>query len=124
MITSNSGASEHAAQHLAADIGGAGFVVGQDAARSRQDRDAEPAIDARQVHELRINAAAGLRDARNQAVVAAPASKMRANVLDVLKREGYIRGFTREQVRPGIAELKIENVGDRKSTRLNSSHRT
>src|SRR5205823_14364696 len=43
-----------------------------------------------------------------QAVVAAPASKMRANVLDVLKREGYIRGFSREQVRPGIAELKIE----------------
>src|SRR5437667_398571 len=42
------------------------------------------------------------------AVVAAPASKMRANVLDVLRREGYIRGFTREQVRPGIAELKIE----------------
>ena len=43
-----------------------------------------------------------------QAVVAAPASKIRANVLEVLKREGYIRGFTREQVRPGIAELKIE----------------
>ena len=43
-----------------------------------------------------------------QAVVAAPASNFRANVLDVLKREGYIRGFTREQVRPGIAELKIE----------------
>ncbi|HEX3954125.1 MAG TPA: 30S ribosomal protein S8 [Stellaceae bacterium] len=42
------------------------------------------------------------------AVVAAPASNLRANVLDVLKREGYIRGFTREQVRPGIAELKIE----------------
>ena len=44
----------------------------------------------------------------HQAVVAAPASKMRANVLEVLKREGYIRGFSREQVRPGIAELKIE----------------
>jgi small subunit ribosomal protein S8 len=43
-----------------------------------------------------------------QAVVAAPASNFRANVLDVLKREGYIRGFTREQVRPGIAQLKIE----------------
>ena len=43
-----------------------------------------------------------------QAVVAAPASKMRANVLEVLKREGYIRGYTREQVRPGIAQLKIE----------------
>jgi small subunit ribosomal protein S8 len=42
------------------------------------------------------------------AVVAAPASKIRANVLEVLKREGYIRGFSREQVRPGVAELKIE----------------
>jgi small subunit ribosomal protein S8 len=44
----------------------------------------------------------------HQAVIAAPASKMRANVLEVLQREGYIRGFSREQVRPGIAELKIE----------------
>src|ERR1700689_4737719 len=43
-----------------------------------------------------------------QAVVAAPASKHRANVLEVLKREGYIRGYSREQVRPGVAELKIE----------------
>ncbi|HEY1260735.1 MAG TPA: 30S ribosomal protein S8 [Stellaceae bacterium] len=43
-----------------------------------------------------------------QAVVAAPASKMRANVLEVMKREGYIRGFSREDVRPGVAELKIE----------------
>jgi small subunit ribosomal protein S8 len=43
-----------------------------------------------------------------QAVVASPASRMRANVLEVLKREGYIRGFSREDLRPGIAELKIE----------------
>src|SRR5258708_25101414 len=43
-----------------------------------------------------------------QAVVAAPASKHRANVLEVLKREGYIRGYSREQLRPGVAELKIE----------------
>ena len=43
-----------------------------------------------------------------QAVVASPASKMRANVLEVLKREGYIRGFSREDLRPGVAELKIE----------------
>jgi small subunit ribosomal protein S8 len=43
-----------------------------------------------------------------QAVIAAPASKLRANVLEVLKREGYIRGFTQEQVRPGVAELKVE----------------
>ena len=42
------------------------------------------------------------------AVVAAPASKHRANVLEVLKREGYIRGYTHQQVRPGVAELKIE----------------
>ena len=43
-----------------------------------------------------------------QAVVTAPASKARANVLEVLQREGYIRGFTREDVRRGVAELKIE----------------
>jgi small subunit ribosomal protein S8 len=43
-----------------------------------------------------------------QAVVAAPASNFRAHVLDVLKREGYIRDFSREQVRPGVAQLKIE----------------
>jgi len=29
-------------------------------------------------------------------------------VLEVLKREGYIRGFIREELMPGIAELKIE----------------
>lgn len=43
-----------------------------------------------------------------QAVVAAPASKLRANILDVMKREGYIRGFSREQIRPGVSELRIE----------------
>jgi small subunit ribosomal protein S8 len=43
-----------------------------------------------------------------QAVVAAPASKLRANVLEVLKREGYIRGFSKDQIRPGLSELKIE----------------
>src|SRR6516162_7912255 len=43
-----------------------------------------------------------------QAVVASPASKIRANVLEVLKREGYIRGFTHEHVRPGVSEMRIE----------------
>ena len=38
----------------------------------------------------------------------APASKLRSNVLDVLKREGFIRGYTQEEVRPGITELTIE----------------
>jgi small subunit ribosomal protein S8 len=32
----------------------------------------------------------------HQAVVASPASKIRANVLEVLKREGYIRGYTED----------------------------
>jgi small subunit ribosomal protein S8 len=41
-------------------------------------------------------------------IVAAPASRARANVLEVLKREGYIRGFTREDIRPGVTEFKIE----------------
>ena len=44
----------------------------------------------------------------HQAVVASPASKLRANVLEVLKREGYIRGFTRSRCAPASAELKIE----------------
>ena len=52
----------------------------------------------------------GIRNGQRagQAVVAETAYNWSANVLEVLKREGYIRGFTREQVRPGIAELKIE----------------
>lgn len=40
--------------------------------------------------------------------VVSPASKLRANVLEVLKREGFIRGYSRHEVRPGIAELEIE----------------
>jgi small subunit ribosomal protein S8 len=43
-----------------------------------------------------------------QAVISSPASKLRANVLEVLKREGYIRGYTRDNLRPGVAELRIE----------------
>lgn len=42
------------------------------------------------------------------ATVESPASKLRANVLEVLKREGYIRGFSQEEVRPGIRNLRIE----------------
>jgi small subunit ribosomal protein S8 len=40
--------------------------------------------------------------------VNAPASQLRANVLEVLKREGYIRGYSHIQVRTGVAELTIE----------------
>ncbi|WP_419730130.1 30S ribosomal protein S8 [Lichenicola sp.] len=45
--------------------------------------------------------------ARHAACVA-PASKLRANVLEALKREGYIRGFQLEEIRAGIAQLRIE----------------
>ena len=38
----------------------------------------------------------------------APASNLRANVLGVLEREGFIRGFERYNVRTGIDEIKIE----------------
>jgi small subunit ribosomal protein S8 len=42
------------------------------------------------------------------AICMAPASQLRANVLDVLKREGFIRGFAAEELRPGVAQLRIE----------------
>ncbi len=40
--------------------------------------------------------------------VTAPASKLRENVLSVLEREGYIRGFERYNLRPGVDELRID----------------
>src|SRR5687767_15380451 len=79
-----------------------------------------------------------------------PASKLRANVLDVLQREGYIRGYSEEELagqkglrielkyfegQPAIQHVaRVSKPGrrvysasrelprDRKSTRLNSSH--
>ena len=39
--------------------------------------------------------------------VLTPASKLRARVLDVLQREGYIRGYSDEQIGP-IAGIRIE----------------
>jgi small subunit ribosomal protein S8 len=41
-------------------------------------------------------------------VVASPVSKIRTNVLEVLQREGYIRGYKREATDTGFPELKIE----------------
>src|SRR3546814_13815450 len=40
--------------------------------------------------------------------VRATASKLRANVLDVLKREGYIRDYRTEEVGRGLAEVEVE----------------
>ncbi len=42
------------------------------------------------------------------AVCVAPNSKLRQNVLEALKREGFIRGFTAEEVRAGVSQLRIE----------------
>lgn len=38
----------------------------------------------------------------------APASRLKADVLDVLKREGYIRAWKVSEVRAGISQLEIE----------------
>lgn len=43
-----------------------------------------------------------------KSLIAVPASKMRSTVLDVLQREGYIRGYSWAEVRQGIAELTVE----------------
>lgn len=45
--------------------------------------------------------------ARKSSIVA-PASKLRSGVLEVLKREGFIRGYSQYELRPGLNELKIE----------------
>ena len=52
----------------------------------------------------RIRNAQRSRDSK----VRAPASRLRSNVLEVLKREGYIRGFHQVEIRPGLSELEIE----------------
>jgi len=43
-----------------------------------------------------------------KATISTPASGLRENLLRVLEREGYIRGFERVQVREGIEEINIE----------------
>ena len=42
------------------------------------------------------------------ATCVAPASRLRVNVLDVLQREGYIRGYKSEEIRKGVSQLRIE----------------
>ena len=45
---------------------------------------------------------------RRRATVVTPASKLRARVLEVLKNEGYIRGYTETDYGNGKAEIEIE----------------
>lgn len=40
--------------------------------------------------------------------IESPASKLRVNVLEVLKREGYIRGYEQDAEVNGISTLKVE----------------
>ena len=42
------------------------------------------------------------------ATIKCPASNLLGNVLDVLKREGYIRDYHRNEISSGIAEIEIE----------------
>ena len=45
---------------------------------------------------------------RHKSKVNTPASKLRANVLDVLKSEGYIRGYAAVELEMGKNEFEIE----------------
>ncbi len=47
------------------------------------------------------------QSARKNTIVA-PASKLHTNVLEVLKREGFIRTYSQYQTSPGINEVKVE----------------
>ena len=51
-----------------------------------------------------------IRNGQNarKSVVSSPASRFRSNVLEVLKREGYIRNYSSVDIRPGLKELQIE----------------
>jgi small subunit ribosomal protein S8 len=45
---------------------------------------------------------------RNKSKVSSPASRLRVSVLDVLKSEGYIRGYASVEHANGFNELEIE----------------
>lgn len=44
----------------------------------------------------------------NKSAVMSPASKMRVSVLEVLQREGYIRGYALQDDENGLPQLRIE----------------
>lgn len=48
----------------------------------------------------------GQRAGKN--TIVSPASKLRTNVLEVLKREGYIRGYSAGEERTGVETLTVE----------------
>lgn len=48
----------------------------------------------------------GQRAGKN--LVESPSSRLRVSVLDVLKREGYIRDYSTEEMRAGIGLVRVE----------------
>ena len=44
----------------------------------------------------------------HKSAIESPASRLRSNVLEVLEREGFIRGYSQSEMKPGIAELRVE----------------
>jgi small subunit ribosomal protein S8 len=46
--------------------------------------------------------------AAQKAAVTSPASRLRENVLEVLAREGYIRGYNREEGRHGALSIELK----------------
>ncbi|MBK1666849.1 30S ribosomal protein S8 [Rhodovibrio sodomensis] len=44
----------------------------------------------------------------NKRTISAPGSRLHQNVLEVLQREGFIRGYEVRDVRPGVREVEIE----------------
>ena len=51
---------------------------------------------------------------RNKPIVSSPVSKLRENILEVLKKEGYIRGYSVTKHSSGREELDIELKYDNK----------
>ena len=51
---------------------------------------------------------------RYKPIVSSPVSKLRENILEVLKKEGYIRGYSRTKHSSGREELDIELKYDEK----------
>ncbi len=44
----------------------------------------------------------------HKSAIESPASRLRSNVLEVLRREGYIRGYSQSEMKTGISELRVE----------------
>lgn len=63
----------------------------------------------------------GQRASKN--AIASPHSKLRENVLAVLQREGYIRGFKADEPKPGMRELTIELKYDEGAPVIAEIHR-